>query len=102
MTQWLVGYSSLSYLRTFPIDFLKIDRSFVKDLLPSSNELALCKAIIEMAKQLNIDVIAEGVEVEQQESLLKSIDCQFAQGYYYAKPVPKNEFLQLLKTPHLL
>ncbi len=96
-----VGYSSLSYLRTFPIDFLKIDRSFVNDLVPSSNELALCKAIIEMAKQLNIEVIAEGVEVEQQESLLQSIDCQFAQGYYYAKPAPKDEFLKLLKTPHL-
>ena len=86
------GYSSLSYLKNFDIDFLKIDRSFVKNLTPESDDLALCSAIVIMAHKLGIKVIAEGIETLEQRELLFAIGCDYGQGYYYSKPRPAAEF----------
>ena len=86
------GYSSLAYLKQFHIDYLKIDKSFVSNLKPDSHDFVLCEAIIVMAHTLGIQVIAEGVETEEQAQLLKLVGCDFGQGYLYSRPVPANEF----------
>ncbi|MGY6276633.1 EAL domain-containing protein [Methylomonas sp. MgM2] len=86
------GYSSLAYLKKFDIDYLKIDQSFVRNLNPNSSDFVLCEAIIVMAHKLGLKVIAEGVETDEQRALLKSIGCDFAQGYLFAKPIPAGEF----------
>ncbi|MCP4386980.1 MAG: EAL domain-containing protein, partial [Gammaproteobacteria bacterium] len=91
------GYSSLSYLSQFEIDYLKIDQSFVRNLDHDQNDLALCEAIIVMAKKLGIKVIAEGVESENQDRLLKEFGCDFGQGYLYSRPIPAAEFENLLQ-----
>ena len=90
------GYSSLSYLKKFDIDYIKIDRSFVCNLAPGSDDLALCEAIIVMAHRLGLKVIAEGVETEVQRALLAASGCDCAQGYLFSKPVPAEEFAKLL------
>ncbi|MFT5085454.1 MAG: diguanylate cyclase (GGDEF)-like protein/PAS domain S-box-containing protein [Lentisphaeria bacterium] len=92
------GYSSLSYLKKFDIDYLKIDQSFTKNIETAPNDLALCEAIIIMAHTLGLKVIAEGVETKQQENILSSAKCDFAQGYLYSKPVPPKEFEQLIRV----
>lgn len=86
------GHSSLNYLRKFPIDILKIDRSFVKDVMTSPDEAAIVKGIIALAKSLNLKVIAEGVETEEQKMFLLDSDCDFIQGYYLYKPLPSDVF----------
>lgn len=86
------GYSSLSYLQKFDIDFIKIDQSFVRHLGTQATDLALCKAIIVMAHELGIKVIAEGVETEQQRDLLVAAGCDYAQGYLFARPMPALDF----------
>lgn len=90
------GYSSLSYLKKFDIDYLKIDQSFVRNLAPDSNDLALCEAIIVMAHKLGIQVIAEGIETAEQRYLLAAADCDYGQGYLFSKPVPADQFEKLL------
>lgn len=90
------GYSSLSYLNKFNIDYLKIDQSFVRNLSANSDEMALSEAIIVMAHQLGLKVIAEGVETEEQRDLLAAAGCDYAQGYLFSKAVPTNEFQLLL------
>ena len=95
------GYSSLSYLQRYDIDFLKIDQSFVRDLIPDSTDLALCKAIIVMAHALGMKVVAEGVETEQQRALLAAAGCDYAQGYLFARPMPAAQFdAYLAQQPH--
>jgi EAL domain-containing protein (putative c-di-GMP-specific phosphodiesterase class I) len=86
------GYSSLSYLQKFNIDFIKIDQSFVRHLAPASTNLALCKAIIVMAHELGIQVVAEGIETEQQRELLTAAGCDYAQGYLFARPMAAADF----------
>ena len=86
------GYSSLSYLQKYSIDFIKIDQSFVRHLIPASTDLALCKAIILMAHELGMKVIAEGVETAQQRDLLAAAGCDYGQGYLFARPMPAREF----------
>jgi EAL domain-containing protein (putative c-di-GMP-specific phosphodiesterase class I) len=90
------GYSSLAYLQKFDIDFIKIDQSFVRHLIPGSTDLALCKAIIVMAHALGMQVIAEGVETEQQRDLLKEAGCDFGQGYLFARPISAQELETLV------
>jgi len=92
------GYSSLSYLKRFDIDYLKIDQSFVRNLSPTSDDLALCEAIIVMAHKLSIKVIAEGVETEQQRDLLAAAGCDYAQGYLFSRPLPAAQVEPLLSS----
>lgn len=93
------GYSSLSYLKKFDVDYLKIDQSFTRSLSLHSSEFALCEAIIVMAHKLGIQVIAEGVETEEQHQILKEMGCDFGQGYLFARPLPADQFLRFIQ-PH--
>jgi len=90
------GYSSLSYLRGFPIDALKIDRSFVREVTVNSNDAAIATSIILMGHSLKLDVIAEGVETESQAAFLRVLQCDEFQGYLYSPPVPENEAVNFL------
>jgi|GEM_PF-383143 len=85
------GYSSLSYLKRFPVDTLKIDRSFVCELTPDSDDAAIVTAIVSLAKTMNINVVAEGVETLEQSDYLRSIGCNIVQGFLYAKPCSGGE-----------
>ena len=92
------GYSSLSYLTEFPVDVLKIDRSFVKDIPVRSNDMAIVTAIVAMARSLNLGIVAEGVETEEQLAFLVGLGCEYFQGYLFSKPVPAAEFIALLNA----
>ena len=93
------GYSSLGYLRQLPIDALKIDRSFVKDLPRNDDDSAICAAIIAMARELKLKVIAEGVETAEQLDFLRRHHCDLAQGYHISRPVPVTELQGLRAAP---
>ncbi len=90
------GYSSLSHLKKLPIKTLKIDRSFVNDIMTDDNDLAIVCAIISMASRMGLKVVAEGVEDADQVALLKKEGCDIIQGYYYSKPLSKGDFLDFL------
>ncbi len=90
------GYSSLSYLKHLPADSLKIDRTFIRDIVNDCDDQAITKSIIALADNLNLRVIAEGIEEPEQDALLTSLGCEYAQGYYYSRPVPAAEMQQLL------
>jgi EAL domain-containing protein (putative c-di-GMP-specific phosphodiesterase class I) len=92
------GYSSLSYLRRFPLQVLKIDRSFIFDLETDQNNKALVDAIIAMAHSLNLEIVAEGVENEQQRDYLRHRDVKIIQGYFFSPPVPAEKFRDLLRV----
>jgi diguanylate cyclase (GGDEF)-like protein/PAS domain S-box-containing protein len=91
------GYSSLSYLKRFPIDSLKIDHSFIAEAMKDPGDQELIKTIINMARNLNIDTVAEGVETAEQKDLLVSYGCSNMQGYLFAHPVPVDRFMDLLE-----
>jgi diguanylate cyclase (GGDEF)-like protein/PAS domain S-box-containing protein len=90
------GYSSLSYLKRWRVDYLKIDRSFVRDLVTDMSDLAIVSAIIAMARHLNIQVVAEGIEGWQQLEKLRQLGCGLAQGYLLAKPAPEDQCRRFL------
>jgi diguanylate cyclase (GGDEF)-like protein len=92
------GYSSLAYLDRYPVDILKIDRSFVDSLGGSAKSAALVRSIIDLAAALEIDAIAEGVEDRQQMATLQSLGCQFAQGFFFARPRPAGDISGMLVT----
>ncbi len=92
------GYSSLSYLKKFPLDALKIDRSFVMDLEGDDDDAVICQAIIAMASSLGLKVIAEGIETQMQLDFLRDNGCREGQGFFFSPPVPVPEFELLLKT----
>jgi len=96
MDDFGTGYSSLSYLNQFPLDVLKIDRSFVKDISGNKNDGAIARAVIAMAHSMNLKVVAEGVETEEQFEFLNAHDCEVIQGYLISRPVPPQEFELLL------
>ena len=90
------GYSSLSYLQRLPVNRVKIDQSFVRDLLSLVQPVPIVRAIIAMAHSLQLEVLAEGVEDERQRSILMDEGCDLAQGYLFGRPMPATEFEKLL------
>ena len=93
-----VGYSSLGYLRDFPVDLLKIDRSFITDVTERHDDAVITRAVINLAHNLGIQVVAEGVETEEQLSFLKNHRCNFAQGYLISRPIPVSDLEQALAS----
>lgn len=96
MDDFGTGYSSLSYLKQLPLDQIKIDQSFVRDMTSDQNDAVMVETIIDLAKNFRLNVIAEGVETEAQLSLLKHLGCMAYQGYFFSKPVPVEQFELLL------
>jgi diguanylate cyclase (GGDEF)-like protein/PAS domain S-box-containing protein len=92
-----VGYSSLTHLKRFPIDTLKVDRSFIRDLPQNSEDRAITEAIIAMGKSLKLTVVAEGVETLDQQTFLHDHACDEMQGYFFSKPIPSGQFAELLR-----
>ena len=92
------GYSSLSYLRQFPIDALKIDQSFIYQITAAGDDASIVTAVISMARSLKLRVVAEGVETLEQLQFLQARECDEAQGYYFSRPVPPQEFVELLRN----
>jgi diguanylate cyclase (GGDEF)-like protein/PAS domain S-box-containing protein len=91
MDDFGTGYSSLSHLHLLPLDTLKIDRSFIRELQHDSNSLAIVRTMTELAQSLGIDVVSEGVELPEQAELLKDLNCAYAQGFLYSRPVPLEQ-----------
>ncbi|SCW34455.1 PAS domain S-box-containing protein/diguanylate cyclase (GGDEF) domain-containing protein [Paenibacillus tianmuensis] len=98
MDDFGTGYSSLSYLNRFPIDKLKIDQSFVRDIAYGSSGASIVATIVAMAHHLGLQVIAEGVETQEQIDFLRDKKCDLVQGYYYSRPLPPDEFERFLKN----
>ncbi|NJD33917.1 MAG: EAL domain-containing protein [Betaproteobacteria bacterium] len=93
------GYSAMSYLKKFDIDYLKIDQSFVRDIVTDPSDRAIAEAVIAMAHKLGMKVVAEGVETIEQRNLLADAGCDYGQGYYFAKPMPAAQFERLIVRP---
>ena len=93
------GYSSLSYLQRFPIDILKIDRSFVAAIDSGEDEYSLARAIVSLARSLHLQAVAEGVETQAQAEVLSELHCDLAQGFYLAVPQGADEVEVLLRDP---
>lgn len=91
------GYSSLSYLHRFPMNNLKIDQAFIRDMMTTHESEQIVKTIVLLAKALEMDVIAEGIEEEAQRDLLRGIMCEYGQGYYFSKPLTGPDMEELLK-----
>jgi diguanylate cyclase (GGDEF)-like protein/PAS domain S-box-containing protein len=92
------GYSSLSYLRKFPIDALKIDQSFVRQITTAPDETTIVTAVISMGRSLKLRVVAEGVETQEELAFLQAHQCDEAQGYFFSRPLPPEQFAKLLAT----
>ncbi len=99
MDDFGTGYSSLSYLHSFPLDVLKIDRSFVGRMTDGEQPLQIVRTIIELARVLGMDVVAEGIETVEQYRLLRELGCRYGQGYLFARPLPVEEVTELLRLP---
>jgi EAL domain-containing protein (putative c-di-GMP-specific phosphodiesterase class I) len=91
------GYSSLAYLKRFPIHTLKIDKSFVLGTPGDEGDLAIVKGVIALAHNLRLEVVAEGVETSEQAGYLRTEGCEYLQGYYFSRPIPKAAFEELLR-----
>lgn len=94
------GYSSLSYLHQYPVSILKIDQSFVRNMMGDENSLGLVKTIISLSENMGFETIAEGVETLEQSRLLVGLRCHVAQGYYFARPMPEEAAIKLLEQIH--
>lgn len=98
MDDFGTGYSSLAQIKRFPLDILKVDRSFIRDIPADAEDKAITQAIIAMAKTLELTVVAEGVETREQAEFLRSLSCDELQGYYFSKPLEPQGFVELLRT----
>ena len=85
------GYSSLNMLTSMPIDVLKMDKAFIRNIKPGNKEMKLVELVLNIAKNLNVPVVAEGVETEEELNMLKAAGCDIIQGYYFSKPIPPSE-----------
>ena len=92
------GYSSLAQIKHFPVDTLKVDRSFIRNIPKDSEDKAITKAIIAMGKTLSLTVVAEGVETQEQKDFLRKHDCDEMQGFYFSKPIVPEQFAELLRN----
>jgi EAL domain-containing protein (putative c-di-GMP-specific phosphodiesterase class I) len=92
------GYSSLSYLKRLPLDQLKIDQAFVRDVLTDANDGAIARTIIALGQTMGLSVIAEGVETEEQRDCLARMGCHAYQGFLYSEPLPQKQFEMLLSV----
>ena len=90
------GYSSMSYLRRFPIDKLKIDRTFVKEMTTRPEDASIVRAMVSLAHSLNLKVVAEGVETADQLELLQQLGCDHCQGFYFSAALPAQEFVRMI------
>jgi EAL domain-containing protein (putative c-di-GMP-specific phosphodiesterase class I) len=102
MDDFGTGYSSLSYLKRLPLDQIKIDQSFVRDITTNKTDMLMVKTILDLGKNFGMNVIAEGVETEIQLQMLKMSGCASFQGYLFSKPVPVEEFNELLNRKRLI
>jgi EAL domain-containing protein (putative c-di-GMP-specific phosphodiesterase class I) len=93
------GYSSLSYLRRFPVDILKVDKSFIDAVATNAEDSALAQAIIELGHTLRLQTVAEGVEASDQASQLRTLQCELGQGFYFAQPLDPDQVAALLAGP---
>ena len=98
MDDFGTGYSSLSYLQSFPMDYLKIDRSFVMCLDGTEAQLGLVPIIVKIAQTMNMQVVAEGIETPEQLAQLRSLNCDFGQGYFFSKPLTAEKVVELIKS----
>ena len=85
------GYSSLNMLTSMPIDVLKMDKAFIRNIQPGNKEMKLVELVLDIAKNLGVPVVAEGVETEEELNMLKAAGCDIIQGYYFSKPIPPSE-----------
>jgi len=99
MDDFGTGYSSLNYLHSFPFDVLKIDRSFVTRMTEGQQALQIVKTIIELARALGMDVVAEGVETREQHALLRDLGCRYGQGFLFSRPISADATTELLRLP---
>jgi len=97
MDDFGTGYSSLSYLKKFPIDILKIDRSFIKDIPDNQDDMEITSAVIAMAHNLKLKVVAEGIETPAQLGFLRRHRCDIGQGYLFDRPIPGRELAERLQ-----
>lgn len=97
MDDFGTGYSSLSYLKKFPIDVIKIDRSFIKDIPDNQDDVEITSAVIAMARKLHLKVVAEGIETQAQLQFLRLHRCDIGQGYLFDKPIPGNNLSEALR-----
>jgi EAL domain-containing protein (putative c-di-GMP-specific phosphodiesterase class I) len=99
MDDFGTGYSSLNHLHSFPFEVLKIDHSFVTGMTEGEQSLQIVRTIVELARVMGMDVVAEGIETQAQHQLLREMGCRYGQGYLYAKPMTAEAVTQLLRLP---
>jgi EAL domain-containing protein (putative c-di-GMP-specific phosphodiesterase class I) len=99
MDDFGTGYSSLNHLHSFPFDVLKIDRSFVSRMTEGEQPLQIVRTIVELARVMGMDVVAEGIETVEQHNLLRDMGCRYGQGFLYAKPMTADAVTRLLRVP---
>jgi EAL domain-containing protein (putative c-di-GMP-specific phosphodiesterase class I) len=99
MDDFGTGYSSLNHLQSFPFDVLKIDRSFVNRMTEGEQPLQIVRTIVELARVMGMEVVAEGIETKAQHQLLREMGCRYGQGYLYAKPMTAEAVTNLLRLP---